>query len=88
MKAFKLPIRQKDLCGDEEKEDKKCLSDEPWKMGKMKTYPRPPQESIYQRDATSRQEEKQKISDEPWKMGMITIDPLSPQESIDKRDYI
>jgi hypothetical protein len=29
MKAFKLPIRQKDLCGDEEKEDKKCLSDEP-----------------------------------------------------------
>jgi hypothetical protein len=29
MKAFKLATRKKDLCGDEEKEDKKCLSDEP-----------------------------------------------------------
>jgi hypothetical protein len=29
MKAFKLPIRKKDLGGDEKKEDKKCLSDEP-----------------------------------------------------------
>jgi hypothetical protein len=29
MKAFKMPIRQKDLCGDEEKEERKCMSDEP-----------------------------------------------------------
>jgi hypothetical protein len=29
MKEFKIPIRKKDLCGDEENKDRMCLSDEP-----------------------------------------------------------